>query len=200
MQTIDPNQVFARVQNNAITEFPVMGLHITNRAHPVEWYQEVVYEPKPAIDNFHYLAESAYLDANQVVKVQYTIEPIGLEQMLSRNVDRTDPEKLVALSIAKFDEAEMNRIIWLVTEYVQLRLDNFAKLKGYSGILSAISYTNSTVLYFASDSIITNKARDETWTALYKYLDDIKAELEPVPMIVQEIEKVLPVLSWEPVV
>lgn len=82
-----------------------------------------------------------------------------------------------------------------VTKAVQQRLDDFAKTRNYDGILSAASYSASTVTKFADEGQYAVEARDATWSACYQILDDVQNELRTEPTV-EELLSELPTLEW----
>lgn len=78
---------------------------------------------------------------------------------------------------------------------VQQRLDDFARTRGYDGILSACTYANSTLPRFAIEGARCVSLRDETWAACYDVLAQVQAGTRPVPTWA-ELEAELPALTW----
>lgn len=78
---------------------------------------------------------------------------------------------------------------------VQIRLDTFAKTRGYDGIMSAATYTGSTIAKFASEAATAILARDTTWQKCYEILNDVNSGSRPAPSI-QELLSELPELTW----
>jgi hypothetical protein len=75
---------------------------------------------------------------------------------------------------------------------VQRRLDDFARTRGYSDILSACSYATSTIDKFRTEGQYCVEARDATWSAAY----DILASEREIPTSITDIEDKLPALTW----
>lgn len=73
---------------------------------------------------------------------------------------------------------------------VQQRLDDFAKTRGYDGILSAASYATSSVAKFAAEGQYAIEARDATWVKFYEIIGQTIPSLD-------ELMAQLPVLSWK---
>ena len=193
-------EVYARVENRRIVEYPVYGLHITNRAHPFEWYQKVIFDQKPETPDFYYLQEVPVLQINNEVHVTYTPVAMTLRDLLTIIYPQTiaaDNQEIEAVDISTVDEKLVNRIVELVRQHVQKMLDEFAQQRGYDGIVSAVSYANSSVQQFANEGQRALQKRDETWTNMYAYIAEVKAGSKPVPKTVSEIEAELPVLTWE---
>lgn len=193
-------EVYARVEDRRIVEYPVYGIHITNRAHPFEWYQKVIFNPKPATPEFHYLQEVPILQINNEVHVTYVPVAMTLRDLLAVIYPQTvagDNVEVEAVAISTIDENLVNRIVELVRQHVQRLLDDFAKQRGYDSIVSAVSYANSSVQQFANEGQRALQKRDEAWTNMYAYIAEVKAGSKPVPKTIAEIEAELPALTWE---
>lgn len=81
------------------------------------------------------------------------------------------------------------------TAEIQKRLDDFARARGYDGILSACTYAASTVPKFAAEGQYAVAARDTTWAAAYAILAAVEAGTRPVPTLAA-LAAELPVLAW----
>jgi hypothetical protein len=83
-----------------------------------------------------------------------------------------------------------------IVQQTQQRLDDFAKTRNYSGILSACTYATSGVAKFTIEGTYCVAARDATWAKLYQILAEVEDGLRPAPSGYTEIEPELPVLVW----
>lgn len=83
-----------------------------------------------------------------------------------------------------------------IVQQTQARLDDFARTRGYDGILSACTYATSSVPKFQAEGHYCVDARDATWSALYKMLAEVQAGTRPVPSGYEDIEPDLPDLVW----
>lgn len=196
--------VFARVVDGKIVEYPVFYIHIKNRAEPLAWYTKVIFEHKPEVPAFCYAAEKVTLTLGNVV-VTYEIKEYTFSNLIAQliraneanNVTNiTDPNYTPVIELASIDAATMTQLAKKATEYVQGRLDQFANSRGYDGILSACSYKDSTNPAFAADAAIAIPKRDQAWTNLHAYLADVQSGVKPVPTSVQDITAQLPELVW----
>ena len=79
----------------------------------------------------------------------------------------------------------------------QVRLDTFAKSRGYDGILSACTDATSQVPRVQADGQRCVDLRDQTWARLYEILAEVEAGTRPGPLSLAEIEADLPALTWE---
>jgi len=78
----------------------------------------------------------------------------------------------------------------------QKRLDDFAKTKGYSDIVSACTYASSANLQYKSDADYCLLSRDATWEQLYLIFAEINQGTRPMPTDYDQIAVDLPVLAW----
>jgi hypothetical protein len=81
------------------------------------------------------------------------------------------------------------------TAAVQARLDDFARTRGYDGILSACSYASSTNAKFSAEGQYCVSARDKTWAKCYAIMAEVESGKRQMPTL-GEIMAELPVLSW----
>ena len=87
------------------------------------------------------------------------------------------------------------RMITLVSEAVQPRLDAFARERGYDSMISLCTYATSSNPRFAGEGQRGVDLRDQTWGAGYQILADVEAGLRPFPTVEQVVSE-LPVLVW----
>lgn len=83
-----------------------------------------------------------------------------------------------------------------IVQETQRRLDDFAKTRGYDGILSLCTYATSSVPKFAAEGQYGVEVRDATWAKLYEILAQVEAGTRPMPEGYSDIEPELPVLAW----
>lgn len=195
------DKIYARVVDGKIVEYPVLPVHITNRAHPLSWYTEVEYETRPESKEFYSVQERVKLVGSRV-HVSFELVPDSLDAVLAHINNPTNAipapgEELPAVAFSSIAPAAVQRVIDLAREKVQARLDAFAREKNYDGILSVASYATSKNSVFAVEGQKAVDARDASWLALYTYLGKVEAGVLPVPKTSADIESVLPALSWE---
>lgn len=87
------------------------------------------------------------------------------------------------------------QIVAQYTAAVQQRLDDFAKTRGYDGILSAATYATSTVLKFAAEGQYAVQIRDATWAKCYEILAAVQAGERQIPTEAELLAE-LPTLAW----
>ena len=78
----------------------------------------------------------------------------------------------------------------------QCRLDAFAQSRGYDGIMSACTYSDSSIPAFSTEGKYAVVARDTTWAALYTLLAEVEAGVKPKPTGYADVEAILPILTW----
>lgn len=83
-----------------------------------------------------------------------------------------------------------------IIERAQKRLDDFAKTRGYDGILSLCSYVSSPTPKFAAEGSYGIVIRDATWAKLYEILAEVTGGARQPPANFEEIELELPILLW----
>lgn len=74
---------------------------------------------------------------------------------------------------------------------IQKRLDDFAKSRGYDGILSACTYATSLVPAFKAEGQCCVEARDNTWAAAYAIMNAVQSGQRAMPTLAE-----LPNLVW----
>lgn len=189
-------KVFARIKDGKIVEYPVYEAHIKNRAHPYSLYVECVFATKPTVPEFHYLAEDKAIQDNKVY-VSYRVLPVPLPSLLKQLKPVSQPGQQPALlSINDIKPEFVQRIITLTKDYVQSLLDKFAAEKGFTDMVSLVSYKDSTNPEWSNQATIGIAKRDQTWSALYQYLDDVMNSVKPIPKTEEEIYSNLPELIW----
>lgn len=76
---------------------------------------------------------------------------------------------------------------------IQLRLDTFARRRGYDSLLSACSYLTSSVPKFAAEAKVCLDARDATWIAA----NELLASVDPTNLpTIDQVVAAMPALVW----
>lgn len=81
------------------------------------------------------------------------------------------------------------------TTAVQIHLDTKAKERNYDGILSACTYSTSSVPKFAAEGQACVAWRDAVWAACYQIMAEVEAGQRQPPTI-PELLDMLPTLIW----
>lgn len=123
-------------------------------------------------------------EINGVWYTKYRLEPTFANQ--------EDQDAYIAGWMAEQNEA----LKAVIVAAAQKRLDDFAKTRGYDGILSAATYAASTNEQFAAEGVYAVAARDAMWGALYTMLAEVEAGTRPIPSSFDDIEGEMPSLTW----
>jgi hypothetical protein len=175
--------MYAKIQNNQVVEWPIINIRdrfprvslpeiITDQVLP-EGYVIVHHDPQPEYSWLtHKLvpAEPVYKN-NQWVQ-NYTILP------------------LTSYEIELHEQIAVSKLESVTQEH----LDNFAKTRGYSDILSAISYQTSSNAKYSAEANYAVVARDLTWTKFYELLADTNQNV--LTLEYAEFLELLPQLAW----
>ena len=194
-------KIYGRVIDGKIVEYPVYLLHITNRAHPLDWYTPVLFSQQPDVDAFHYTrgVPSLSLDGS-AIEVHYTVEPYTLDALMDRLPRPEGEETTMPVMPGREYETPTPELLAKIRELTLIRveedMDIFAQTRNYNNIASACSYSNSTIPKFAAEGTYFIELRDKTWMALYVYLAEIEAGTKPLPVRYSQIAEVLPVPAW----
>lgn len=78
----------------------------------------------------------------------------------------------------------------------QRLLDNFAKERGYDGILSACTYATSATERFRVEGQRCVELRDAMWAKLYEILGQVESGARALPANFEDIATELPALTW----
>lgn len=190
------NKVYARVINNVITEFPVLEDHIKSRNHPINWYTLCTETIRPKISEFQYLTDEPHV-LNGGVTIEYKVHDFDLQYLLNKVADKDqNTGKLTAKVVGLIDRKYIEQIKTKAIEHAQIKLDNFARARGYYNAESAITYNDSTIERFKDDAIKVKVTRDNLWVQLHKYVADIESGVVPFPVTISDIEEVFPEMTW----
>ena len=193
------SKVYAKVEGGKIVEYPVLPIHIQNRAHPLSWYTEVIFDDKPEVPEFHYLHEEVIFKRGEVIAT-YTVKPMTLDSLLAELWGHGQvelPAENFNVTIDQVPMPTIQRIAQLATELVQVKLDNFAKERNYDSIVSAASYIGSQNPTFKADAERAVLMRDQAWAALYGYMAKVTSGQVPVPKTADDILVDVPAFTWE---
>lgn len=78
----------------------------------------------------------------------------------------------------------------------QVRLDSFARTRGYDGIMSACTYATDSNPKFAAEGQYCVTKRGETWAKVYAMEAEVLAGTRPMPTSFTDVEPELPALEW----
>lgn len=90
----------------------------------------------------------------------------------------------------------ISEIVESISRMAQKRLDDFAKTRGYDGILSACTYATDTDHKFNTEGQYCVAARGSTWRKLHEIMNEVEQGIRPMPSGYPDIEPELPELAW----
>jgi len=192
------NQVYARVHQGKAIELNVTQKQIADRGETKASYLPLYYSfPPKKVPAYHVLKQVTAVFQDHV-QVNYQAVPMSLEQLLmhiwNTNGDLRRP--VASVAIGDLSTKLVDAIASAAVTHMQEALDAFAKSRGYDDIKSAVTYVDSVVPTFAAEGAAAKNLRDQSWAALYSYLNDVKNGVKPVPKNVAEIVANCPALTW----
>lgn len=192
------NEIYARVVNGQVAEYPVLPVHIKNRAHPAEWYTKVIFQPKPVLEAFQYLTEALTVVEGKVY-CAYVAKGYTLAETLrfiNTNPDQTKSDPDYVVQIEDVPPASIAKVNELARAYAQTKLDEFAATRGYDGILSVCSYATDPLEEHRLEGQRAVELRSAYWVTIGTYMAKVLSKELPVPKTVAEIMVHLPELTW----
>ena len=192
--------VFARVTDGKVVEYPVYRIHIRNRAHPLSYYHRVVDAGAPTPDEFGTVDQTLEVHPDNTVHVVYTKRPLTLSEILRtfkvQNIK--DPMASVeAKPISEIDPATIQHVYSLAGDYISVKLDEFARTKQYKDFVHLTGYRYSAIPSFAAEAMRGYTLRDQIWANLLGYFTEVTSGAVPVPTSIADIDAVIPNLTWD---
>ena len=191
--------LFARIKDGKIIEFPVYRLHIKNRAHPIDWYTPVKEIGKEeTLPPFSYQQRTVELVGIEVIAT-YTTKEYSLAELLNqlnRGMDPVLGREVQAPKIEELDPALVAQVYKLTSEYATSKLNAFAQERGYDNIYTLCDYRDSMFDKFRIEGLRGYQLRDQVWIALTTYFEEVQNGTKPVPVSISEIDAVFPAMTW----
>jgi len=191
--------LFARVKDGKIIEFPVYRLHIKNRAHPIDWYTPVKEIGKEeTLPPFSYQQRTVELIGSEVIAT-YTTKEYSLAELLTqlnRGMDSILGREIESPKIEELDPALVAQVYKLTSEYATSKLNAFAQERGYDDIYTLCDYRDSMFDKFRIEGLRGYQLRDQVWIALTTYFEEVQNGTKPVPVSISEIDAVFPAMTW----
>jgi hypothetical protein len=189
------NETYALVNDDETITFPLTIEDINNIDVPTNEYFLCIYDDVPDINE---MIESIVLVPKIIPSlycrvcshvVKKTIDEL-FAYLTELNLPTPTYFNMVPLDLYK-------GISTAISKEVSFKLDEFARSRRYDDINSAISYSGSDVLRYATEGQRAKALRDETWNILTLHEIEIQTLQAPVPTSWSQVEAVLPVLTWE---
>lgn len=191
--------LFARIVEGEIVEFPVYRVHIRNRAHPISWYVPVVELPKPELPAFCYYNRSLVVKETYV-EASFTVASFNLGELLTqlkRGVGVNPGADLENILITDVEPATIQRVYILGGEYITNLLSAFAQTRFYDSIGNLTDYRDSSFPKFQVEGMRGFVLRDRMWQAMITFFTGVVTGVIPVPTSIAEVDAILPELTWE---
>jgi hypothetical protein len=186
-------EIYGKVEDGKVIEYPVYKEHIINRSHPFEWYSKVIYADQPELAVDEYAKEILTVGVG-IINCSYTIEKLSLQALLVKAGRSSDG--LTKVLAKDLDPILLAKVIEYVLQYSSNRLELFVKSKGYDSVLSAISYKDSLVDKYKSEANQVIIMRDNLWNTLLTYVDSVKSGSVDFPVSTVDIDKVIGSFSF----
>jgi len=193
MRFVQMEEIFAKIVDNEITQYPLTLADINNANEPTSTYYYCYPSTKPTCDPVLERVIDEPKVYGDIVIINYRVEKKTLEEIFvtiglgvgsSITINQVSPELL-------------NAVVVLTKDKVQKRLDEFAQTRGYDDIKSVCTYINSQIPTYLAEAQRALYLRDLTWSCLYEYLTNIQTGAIPLPASCSDIEMILPTLTWE---
>ena len=181
------NKLYAQVVNGKIAA-TLTEEHIINSCKSFELFTEIDRSGKPEnIGKYEVVVETFDFKFNRAFSV-YTVKPMPIDVLLGKAHD-LGPQLTSDVEL-------VNLIRMTVDTLVTERLDNFAKERGYSSILSLAGYAGSEDPVFDSEGKTGKLIRERTNRALLDLLSLVMNGKREIPTTFAEIVSLLPALNW----
>ena len=191
--------IFARIVNNRIVQFPVTVDQINERDTPTDLYYRCFF---PDIHPEVRLHEKVVYTPRLVGEAVYVFESVetrSTDEMfdyLYGTAGEQTPTGLV-LSPSKVTDELYLAFVEVVKHRVQKEMDVFARTREYDDVKSACDYVNSVIPTYKAEAQRCIYLRDMTWSQLFNYLNTVRAGSLPLPQKWEDIAAYIPPFTWE---
>lgn len=182
--------MFALIQGGVVTQYPytVTDARIAN--------PHVSFPIQPDDESLAALGVMRVFATTAPPADQATQKVVEQHPLFNETTQQWEQDwQVVALTAAELQSRDAALYEGIV-DATQVRLDAFARSRGYDSILSACTYATSSVAKFATEGQYCVDARDATWDALLTMLAEVQAGTRPRPAGYANIEPELPALVW----
>lgn len=201
-------QIYAKVTDGKVTEFPVKESYIIARGQSTAAYTKCVFDPRPDVPEFYNLATKTSVvtptSGSAYVRVTYDVLPMALEQVLQLlpNASKYGRMQNIPLNYETTyggtlpSQTLFEKVVSMVRDRTQENLDAFAKTRSYDDIKSAAAYSDSVVPKYHDEGNFCKVLRDTTWAALEIYTEKVLASQVVLPYRWDLIAAELPKMEW----
>lgn len=186
---------YARIENHQIVQFPMTEQDINNRNVPNDIYYTCYYDDEPTIDPIiEYVVEIPKI-IGICVYVKHEVRKRTIEEVFAFVASLQTSETSITIQDVPLDL--FYSVVKLVKDKTQSVMDAFAQTRGYDNMGSLCNYLTSSVPSYATEAARGIALRDQTWTALNIYINNVQTGVEPVPTSWSVLEAQLPAYTWE---
>lgn len=199
MLNVSSNNLFARIQDNRILEWPLTYKEIQDRGEPLSLFKVIHYLDKPEQPPFYNLEETISLD-NGTPVVSYKVTAIPLQEILNEvflnKTGITGEVYLKEVAVSDIPSPSLKRIFELVRSEVSLRLDAFAQSRYYDNIATLVTYKDDPDLQQSLEGNRGLILRSQCWAAITRLEARVNNGISMLPRLEEDIFKLLPALTW----
>lgn len=199
MLNVSSNNLFARIQDNRILEWPLSFDEIQARGEPLSLFKVIHYLDKPEQPPFYNFEESINLD-NGTPVVSYKVTAIPLQDILNEVFQNkttiTGEIYLKEVPVSDIPAPSLKRIFELVRLEVSSRLDNFAQSRYYDNIATLVTYKDDPDLQQSLEGNRGLVLRSQCWAAVTRLEARVNNGTSMLPRLEEDIYKLLPALTW----
>lgn len=201
MSLYNDDSQFARVQNGAIVEWPVLFMHIKNRNLPLQLFRQIHFNEKPSAKPYVYLDESIEL-VNGVPTVSYNERKFTLEEILQSIIVKASEATGVFVQplVTEVDPIAFQLVSSLTRDEITFRLNEFAKTRWYDSIDTLVTYANDPDPKHKEEGLRGVELRSQCWVSIRDFETKVLTGVIPVPYLVNQIYSHIPELTWNDVV
>lgn len=191
-------QIFAKISDNKVIEYPVTLQQIENRRHHVSDYTPCQYSVKPFQPKYHTLKERLDIFDDKVL-VTYDIQPMTFRSILNiANQDvRSGHNRNKQIFVKDINQELLHILNIKASEFIQVCLDDLAKQHKFDSMVSLISWLGSENSEWVTLAKNATKLRDTVWKEFIIYMDKVKNNEEPLFKTPEELLSKLPKLTLE---
>lgn len=186
--------IYGKVTDGVIVEFPVTVDIILNRGHNVNDYCLSVFATEPNYNRACQKLQRKISVRNGKIYVDFEITPRSLAEVLAgfKTKDGVMDIKDVEFSLMVYTKS-------LFTNYVEDSLDKLCNLRGYTSLNNILArYRNSSIESFKKESDYLQVCLDNAWKVMTVYQADLMTGKQPLPTSIDELDAVLNIpKNWD---
>ncbi len=186
--------IYGKVDNGIVIEFPVTVDIILNRGHSVHDYTPVTFVTAPYYDTTRQKLTRGVSVRNGRIYVEFTLTSLSLNEVLQSF--KTDAG---VKAISEIDTGLIEYVRSLLSNHVEVCLDRLCNLRDYSSLNNALArYRNSTIEAFKKESDYLQLCLDNAWKAMGAYQTSLLTGKIPLPTSIDEVDAVVKIpKNWD---